>query len=78
MVVALVLELLLYLGIKFAGKSQEYLSGYATGVEHHEAWTERVETAPANNANTKLDPNSCCTPDWLSSVFLFNPQLLHL
>lgn len=38
----------------------------------------RVETAPANNANTKLDPNSCCTPDWLRSVFLSDPQLLHL
>lgn len=56
LVVALVLELLLYLGIKFAGKSQEYLSGYATGVEHHEAWTERVvttETYTDSKGNTK-------------------------
>lgn len=53
---ALVMELLLYLGIKRAGKSPEYLSGYAVSVEHHEAWTERViitETYTDGKGNTK-------------------------
>jgi len=50
------MELLLYLGIKRAGKSPEYLSGYAVSVEHHEAWTERViitETYTDGKGNTK-------------------------
>lgn len=56
LLVAIVLELLLYLGIKRAGKSPEYLSGYTVSVEHHEPWTERVvrtETYTDSKGNTR-------------------------
>ena len=38
-----VCELLLYLCINRAGKTKEYLSGFATNVQHHNPWVERQE-----------------------------------
>lgn len=35
-------EFLLYLAIHRASRQQEYLSGYALNVQHHEPWVERV------------------------------------
>lgn len=42
-VMVAVCELLLYLCINRAGKTKEYLSGFATNVQHHNPWVERQE-----------------------------------
>ncbi len=42
LVMAAVSELILYLAISRAGKTKEYLSGYAVNIQHHNPWVERV------------------------------------
>ena len=43
LIMAVVSELLLWLIMRRASRTQEYLSGYALNVQHHEPWVERVE-----------------------------------
>ena len=42
LVMTAVSELILYLAINRAGKTKEYLSGYAVNIQHHNPWVERV------------------------------------
>ena len=43
LIMAVVGELFLWLIMRRASRTQEYLSGYALNVQHHEPWVERVE-----------------------------------